>query len=119
MDNQHESPQGDKATGAKHRRTGRMWLWFMAGYLVVFVAMALFVNVYAMTLSSRVVMRCPLWQFYILEFRRAMGPSANVLGPASGSASAAIETALQHVLISVAGGLVFLGIRWGVPRIRR
>jgi hypothetical protein len=96
---------------------GRRWVWFAAGFCLVFFGMSLFVTMYSMHPSGQFVVECRLWQYYMLEIERALHSSGN-LGPASGSSSAAVTTAIEHLLCSVVGGAVMLGIVWGVRRIR-
>ena len=97
------------------RRRG-LWLWFVAGFLLVFVGMCLIVNMYWMDPSGEIA-RGKLWQYYIVEIGRAT-TSPQSLGPATGSTSAAVSTAFQHLLISIVGGVILLGIGWGVRRIK-
>jgi mannose/fructose/N-acetylgalactosamine-specific phosphotransferase system component IIC len=105
---------GDEHNSQSARRS--LWPWFAIGFVVVFIAMLLAVTMYPMRPSGRVV-ACPLWQYYFLEARRAMNPS-RALGPASGSSSAAIATAFEHVLCSSIGGAALLGIGWAVRRFK-
>lgn len=96
------------------RRKARLWLWFLAGFLSMFVLLAF--SVTAMTVQGDGVMLCKLWQYYIIEVRRALGPTN--LGPATGSSSTAVIWALQHILFSAAGGAAVAGLRWLVEKIR-
>lgn len=98
------------------RRRG-LWLWFVAGFLLVFVGMCLIVNMYWMDPSGEFIDRGKLWQYYLVEIGRATQGTRS-LGPGSGSTSAAVSTALQHALISVVGGAILLGIGWGVRKIK-
>jgi hypothetical protein len=92
-----------------------VWLWFAAGFIVVFVGMALGITMYPMLPSGRGVVACPLWRYYLIEAGRALN-SSGALGPASGSSSAAIVTALLHVSCSALGGAAAAGIGWAVRR---
>ena len=98
------------------RRRG-LWLWFVAGFLLVFVGMALIVNMYWIDPSGQFIARGKLWQYYFAEIGRAT-TSTQSLGPMTGITSAAEWTAFEHVLISFVGGAVLLGIGWGVRRIK-
>ena len=109
-----DSTPGDTPNQAPRRRG--LWLWFVAGFLFVFVGMALVVNMYWMDPSGEFIARGKLWQYYLVEIGRAT--STQSLGPATGSTSAALSTVFQHVLISAVGGAVLLGIGWGVRRIK-
>jgi hypothetical protein len=117
-DHPYDSPEQDGSQSARREkpRASGLWRWFALGFVLVFVGMALGVTTYTMLPSGDGVLRCRLWQYYIIEFRRAAGP--NHLGPASGSTPAAIETAVFHVLFSALGGLVLTGIGWAVRRLR-
>jgi len=59
--------------------------------------------------------RTKVWHYYLLEIRRAW-KSTGQLGPTSGSSSAALTVALQHILFSLVGGAVMLGIGWVVKK---
>ena len=50
-----------------------------------------------------------LWQFYLMEARRAL-TSSGMLGPTSGSGGRALVIFLQHLAVAGVGGLVSLGI---------
>jgi bacteriorhodopsin len=96
-------------------RARPLWLWFVTGFWTVFLVMSLTIRMHSMLPSGDAVIGCKLWQYYILEFERALHSSGYV-GPASGSTSAAVETAFEHVLTSAAGGAVMLGIGWAVRK---
>ncbi len=95
----------------------RLWLWFGAGFLLVFIAMALCVTMYTMPPSGNAVVQCPLWKYYAIELPRQFGPT--VLGPASGRGSGLIETMFFHVVISLLGGGALVEARLLVRRSRR
>ena len=101
--------------GPDHKRKLRLWLWFVIGFLLVFIGMSVTVTMYAMHPSGQFVVECSLWEYYLTEFRGAAGPQ--VLGPGTGGLAAALKTALQHLLISAGGGTVFLGIGWIASRL--
>lgn len=107
-----------KLPGADPRQAKkRWWLWFLAGFLVVFVGMLFMVTRYSMHPSGEAVVACKLWQYYLIEIRRAM-TSSRAVGPASGSGSAAIITLIQHLLFSVAGGAAMMGIGWLMSKVK-
>jgi LPXTG-motif cell wall-anchored protein len=58
--------------------------------------------------------RVPLWEYYADEIGRAFGP-ARPMGPATGGSGLGAKV-LEHVLLSVAGGLLVSGIGWLVRR---
>ena len=98
------------------RQPSRLWLWFAGGLLLVFVGMLLLVDMTAMHSSGQYAVRSPLWLFYADGIARVFGPST--LGPASGSGSALLETALLHLLFSVAGGGTGAAIGWCISKLR-
>jgi hypothetical protein len=89
----------------------------MAGFLIVFVAMSLFITTFSMHPSGEHVVACKLWQYYLLEMKLALSDS-EFLGPRTGSTTAAVSTAFQHVLLSTVGGAVMMGIGWAVHKVR-
>jgi hypothetical protein len=109
-----------QASGIKPRCAGRIWLWFAIGFLVVFLGMAFFVWMNHLALRGDAVVHCRLWEYYVIELRRAGNPFGyKSLGPATGSGTPAIETAVFHVLFSVMGGGVAMGIGWRVRKGKR
>lgn len=100
----------------KRQGKWRLWPWFVAGFLLVFIGMCVTVTMYAMHPSGEFVIQCSLWEYYLIELPRAFGPQS--LGPATGSSSAAISTSLEHLLLSAGGGTLFLGIGWLVRRLK-
>ena len=98
-------------------RKGRLWLWFIAGFLVVFIGLLVTVTMYSMRPEGDALVTCRLWQYYAIEIPRAMRFSES-LGPTTGRSSAVIFTAFHHVLFSVAGGAAMLGIGLIVRAIR-
>lgn len=98
------------------RRPRRLWLWFLSGFLVVFVGMLLLVHMTAMHRSGRYAVRSPLWHYYAGGIPRLFG--TNTLGASSGGESALLETALFHLLFSTAGGGSGAALGWCVGRSR-
>ena len=84
----------------------KRWLFFI-GFAVVFVGMLLLANQYFYT--GQVLVRCRLWQFYVLEIQRAF-TSSRYIGPTSGSGTQALIVLLHHVVASSVGGLLTLGV---------
>jgi hypothetical protein len=110
--------EDDKANAQRqHRRRPARWPWFVSGFLLVFVGMLLFVTKYSFTQSGDALMSHRLWQYYIVEIDRELN-SSGALGKTSGSFETAAETMFEHVLISVAGGAVMLGVGWVADKIR-
>ena len=97
-------------------RKRRLWIWFIAGFLLVFIIMSLMVTKYSWHPSRPALISCKLWQYYLLEARRAITAAGSTrhLGPATGSTSAAFTTAFGHVLCSTVGGLGMFGIGWAI-----
>ncbi len=108
----------DKIPQADQRRPKkRWWLWFLAGFLAVFAGMSFTITMYSMLPSGEAVVACKLWEYYLIEIRRAM-TSSGAVGPASGSGSAAIIILIQHLLFSMAGGAAMMGIGWLVYKVK-
>ncbi|MGD9128256.1 MAG: hypothetical protein PVH19_12840 [Planctomycetia bacterium] len=100
----------NETTEEKPASKRRLWLWFVVGFLVVFLVMSFAMKMLALHPSGQFARYCPLWKYYIIEIRRAMGPSSRMLGPTSGCSAAAITVAFQHILCSAVGGFVSLGM---------
>jgi hypothetical protein len=79
--------------------------------------MAVAVPTYTWTPRGDAVMRCPLWEYYLIEARRAV-ESNRTMGPTSGSSTAAAMMLLQHLACSAAGGALALGVRWAILKKR-
>jgi len=109
-------PDNNNKAPAPPPRNGRLWIWYVTGFLIVFIGMSLVITMVSMHPSGQFVVECKLWEYYILEIRRELNSSGN-LGPATGSSSAAVTTAAEHLLCSAVGGAVMLGIVWTVRRI--
>jgi hypothetical protein len=87
----------------------RLWLWFAAGFLVVFFGLA---AAYPMHFyDGRSVRQTVLGHYYLLELQQEMNSTGN-LGPTSGNLAAALTTALMHLVLSGAAGAIVMGIRW-------
>ncbi len=108
-------PDVPEAVAGRSRWPGRL-LWFVVGSVAVFVAMALILK--HEFYNGQAVFVVPLWQYYLMEIRLAWQSSGN-LGPTSGNAAAAITLAFEHVLLSLAGGLLLMGMAWTIGRLRR
>lgn len=85
------------------------WRWFMLGFVIVFVGMALVWPMHFYDGHGLRQMR--LWQYYVSEIRQAAN-SSGALGPTSGNLSSTLVVALTHIAISSIGGVVAAGIRW-------
>jgi hypothetical protein len=99
------------------KRKRRLWAWFAAGFLLVFIGMSLTVTMYSMHSSGQYVVGYKLWQYYLVEIQRALQPT-QALGPTTGSTAAAVTTLVQHLLCSAVGGAVMLGIGWVVHKVK-
>ena len=104
------------ATRIPVRRPRRLWLWFMAGFVLVFVGMLLVVRVTAMHPSGQYAVHYSLWQYYADGLPQLFGPST--LGPASGGESALVGAVLFQMMFSMVGGAAAIGVRWGIGRFR-
>ena len=98
-------------------RKRRLRRWFVAGFVIVFLVLALAVNMYPWNLRGDAIVRCKLWEYYTIEIERAFS-SSKAMGPTSGSSSRAITTAALHLLVSATGGAVALGIGWVYHRVK-
>ena len=110
-----DSPYNPPAETAPTVRPRRLRRWFLGGFALVFVAMLILMNQYFYTGDALV--QCKLWQFYLMEIRRAF-TSSGALGPTTGSGGHAFMMFLQHVGIACVGGLISLGIGAFVTRPR-
>ncbi|ELP30092.1 hypothetical protein RBSWK_05978 [Rhodopirellula baltica SWK14] len=81
----------------------------------MFAAMLILMNQYFY--AGDALVQCKLWQFYLMEIRRAF-TSSGALGPTTGSGGHAFVLFLQHVAIAGVGGLISLGIGAFVTRPR-
>ncbi len=91
----------------------RLWLWFLAGFLLTFIALlfVLSMDFY----NGRAVSRTALWHYYFLEFQLAWNSTGH-LGPTSDNSSAALTVVLQHILLSSVGGGMLLTAGWLVRK---
>jgi hypothetical protein len=96
-------------------RRFRWWLWFAAGFLLVFVGLSLVLSMHYF--DGHAVYRTRLWHYYLLEVRRAWHSTGN-LGPASGTSSA-VTVLAQHLLFSAIGGAILTGAAWAVRALSR
>ena len=95
----------------RHRQ---LWLWFVAGFLIVFVAMLIFVTMFSMNASGESLIRCRLWQYYFLEVQRSLQSTG-----VAGQSSSIIETVFMHLAFSILGGAVMFGLGWANRKLRR
>jgi hypothetical protein len=91
----------------------RLWLWFIVGFLLVFIGLAAAYPIHFF--DGRAVYATKLWHYYFLEIRQAWSASGN-LGPTSGNAGAALGTAAIHVLFAVLGGAVAMAFGWFIRK---
>lgn len=99
------------------RRTRRLWLWFAAGFLPVFVAMLVLLHMTVLHRSGQYAVRLPLWRYYADGIARQFSSSA--FGSASQSDWVLVHTAFFHLLFSVVGGSVLTAIGWCLNQWRR
>ncbi len=85
------------------------WLGFTGGSAIVFTLMALLWPVYFYDGYS--VREVSLGRYYLLEIQLAF-TSPQSLGPTSGGPFAAVSVLAEHLVISVAGGLIIAVIGW-------
>jgi hypothetical protein len=91
-----------------HDDRERLRLWFIAGFALVFVSL-MFLQTF--DVSPAGVVRRSLWQYYIIEIPRAIGPQ--LLGPGKWPV-----VALHHVALSVLGGAVGMAVGWIANKLR-
>lgn len=91
---------------------------FAIGFLIVFIGMLLFVNMFSLHPSGASVMYVKLWRFYLLEMYKVLTDSGR-LGPASGAEWGLSVVFSQHLLCSAIGGTVLMGIVWIFRLFRR
>jgi hypothetical protein len=111
------SAHGMDLSENRPNRKVRLWLWFAAGFLLLFVYMSVTITMTSMRPSGDALVVCKLWRYYVIEIRRALS-SGGAVGPASGSSSSAAMLALQHLLCSGAGGFVAMGSAWTYYKVK-
>jgi hypothetical protein len=79
--------------------------------------MAVTVTMYPWSLKGDAIVQCKLWEYYALEFERALNGN-RAMGPASGSSSHAIVTGVGHLACSAAGGAIAMGVGWIYYQVR-
>jgi hypothetical protein len=69
--------------------------------------------------SGEAVVQTKLWRYYIVEIPRSARAlfESQTLGPGTGGSSAALSMLFQHLGFSAIGGLMALGIGWGLQKI--
>lgn len=68
--------------------------------------------------DGRGVYRTKAWHYYLLEIQRAWN-STGYAGPTTGMTAAAVRIAFEHVLFSIAGGALGMGIGWIIRKLAR
>jgi hypothetical protein len=98
-------------------RGRRLWKWFVAGFLLAFLGLAI---VYPVTFyDGRAMYEVRLWRYYLLELQQ-QSRSGGTLGPTSGGLGAMLTVLAQHVLVAaVIGALAALVGRLSRPRVPR
>ena len=115
-------PDKSDSAGSKQGARGvRMWQWFIGGCAIVFVGALFSINMYYIVPSGDAVIGCKLWTYYEVEFPRAIRELlfGYTLGPASGNHWAVFVAVAQHLLLSLAGGVIGLATGAVVRRARR
>jgi hypothetical protein len=113
--NRENQMTDDLAIPNAQRRTTRLWIWFLVGFVVVFVGSLFVIQMTFMRPQGDAVESCKLWKYYAVELPKLF--STQALGPATGSGSAALTTLFQHVLISSVGGAFTLAVGARLRRI--
>jgi hypothetical protein len=91
----------------------RLWLWFVLGFLIVFVGLALLWPMHFN--DGRSLRQTWLWQYYMLAIELERNSSGN-LGPTSGNAAAAMRVFGMHLVLSAGGGIVNAAIGWAIRK---
>ena len=82
-------------------------LWFLAGFCVVFVLL-MFKMSSTWNPQGAGIMRCPMWQRYVIDVKRLFMPQ--MLGSSSESGFVTLILFLMHLGLSSVGGLISIGI---------
>lgn len=101
------------ATSPPSPKRRRLWLWFLVGFVVVFLALAMLYPMYSF--DGRAVHRTTLWRYYLLEMQQAWN-STGAIGPTSGNSAAGLTTFVIHVLISAVAGTGAMAVGWILQR---
>jgi hypothetical protein len=107
--NPYTASPDTKASAAKTR--GRRW--FIAATTIGFLGL-LFTNQHYYT--GRVVIACPLWQYYAIEARNGFPSFAGA--PLGGPENAILSTIAIHLGLSALLGILVYGLRWLMLRDR-
>jgi hypothetical protein len=70
----------------------RAWLWFVGGFLLVFIGIFFLSRFYY---DGHSLSQTRVWHYYLLEIQRAWNSTGH-LGPASGSSTIAAVFAFWH-----------------------
>jgi hypothetical protein len=92
-------------------------VWFLAGFLIVFVGMLLFLKTYDLLPSGRGIVQVSLWQYYEQRIPKLF--AAQPLGSGTRGSSGLMTTLFQHVISAALGGIVALAIGWKVEKRRQ
>lgn len=105
------------APDAMHQKSSRsrLWVWFVAGFLVLFVA-RFFMTAYYY--DGQALYGTTVWRYYQLEIRDAWN-STSTLGPTTGNSAIAVQAAIWHILFASVGGVVLLGFGWILQKMVR
>lgn len=97
-------------------RRGRLWLWFLAGFNMIFFGQALMLKIPTFAPEDGSIITCRLWEYYVIEVPRLFGPPQLSLGWGIPSLQA---VAMQHLQFSAIGGAIGFGIGWVVNGLKR
>jgi hypothetical protein len=81
---------------------------FAMGFLIVFIGMLLFLNMYSMRPSGASLRQVKLWRFYLLEMYKVLTDSGR-LSPASSDGWHLSIVFGQHLVSSAVGGAILMG----------
>ena len=111
------SDRAETTAGPRVPRPG-LWLWFLAGFTLVYVGLAALGPVHVMHSSGAFVMPVKVWQLYLDQVPRKF-QSVRPLGPSSSNEDTFWRVLREHLLVSAAGGLLASGLSWLINRSRR
>lgn len=104
-------------TSQENIRRKRLWPWFFVGFSLVFISMGLSFKTSAIDLSAGALIQCNLLDYYYLETKAYLMHSGE-LGLFNPSFSFILMTLIMHSVCAIIGGVVLLGIAWGIRKLR-
>jgi hypothetical protein len=91
-----------------HPRTIKLRYWFYGGFALVFVAMLFLYSIHARHPSGQFLVHQSLGRFYVETMPKLF--VATALGPATDNLNNLPMVLLEHLILSLVGGLIMLAI---------